>query len=385
MDEAVAKASAAADAAAAAGNLPEAHRLLGEAAERAGSDPGLWLKYAAISRALRRPHVALAAVNRALEASPLDFTALLLKASIITTVDEAGAGEAWAAAFAQQPEGPVAPAIEGVLAQGRAVHDAWLTRREQALEAAMASAERAASEEEKSRIARFRSNALRKTRAYHSNPTHFEFPGLVEHEFHPRSAFPWLASLEAATETISVELQEVLAAERTELVPYIQYAAHEPLDQWRPLNHNKDWTAIHLVRNGERVEANARHCPQTLALLEQLPQPQIPGAGPNAMFSLLAPGTHIPPHVGYNNARLVCHLPLIVPEGCWFRVGAETRHWQRGEAFVFDDTIEHEAMNPTDQLRIVFIVDVWHPSLGAAERDAVAALISCEGGAGSGL
>ncbi|GLR46496.1 aspartyl/asparaginyl beta-hydroxylase domain-containing protein [Sphingomonas astaxanthinifaciens] len=385
MDEAVAQAAAAADAAAAAGNLPEAHRLLGEAAERAGSDPGLWLKYAAISRALRRPHVALAAVNRALEANPLDFTALLLKASIVTTLDEAHAGEAWAAAFAQRPEGPVAPAIEGVLAQGRAVHDAWLARREQALAQAMAPAEARAGAEEQARIARFRSNSLRRTRAYHSNPTHFAFPGLVEHEFHPRSAFPWLAMLEAATETISVELQDVLAAERTELVPYIQYQSHEPLDQWRPLNHNKDWTAVHLWRNGERVEANARHCPQTLALLEQLPQPQIPGAGPNAMFSLLAPGTHIPPHVGYNNARLVCHLPLVVPEGCWFRVGAETRHWRRGEAFVFDDTIEHEAMNPTDQLRIVFIFDVWHPGLSAAERDAVAALISCEGGAGGGL
>ncbi|OYW21010.1 MAG: hypothetical protein B7Z43_11800 [Sphingomonas sp. 12-62-6] len=96
------------------------------------------------------------------------------------------------------------------------------------------------------------------------------------------------------------------------------------------------------------------------------------------MFSLLAPGTAIPPHVGVNNARLVCHLPLVVPDGCWFRVGAETRFWQRGEAFVFDDTIEHEALNPSDQLRIVFIFDVWHPDLSAVERDAVAALIAAD-------
>ena len=158
-----------------------------------------------------------------------------------------------------------------------------------------------------------------------------------------------------------------------------------PLDQWRDLNRNADWTAIHLWKNGERVDANARHCPKTMTLLERVPQPQVRGAGPNAMFSLLAPHTRIPPHVGVNNARLVCHLPLVVPEGCWFRVGAETRHWRRGEAFVFDDTIEHEAMNPSDQLRVVFIFDVWHPDLTAVERDAVRALIEADSSGASGL
>ncbi|PPJ40549.1 aspartyl/asparaginyl beta-hydroxylase domain-containing protein, partial [Pseudoxanthomonas sp. KAs_5_3] len=84
---------------------------------------------------------------------------------------------------------------------------------------------------------------------------------------------------------------------------------------------------------------------------------------PNAMFSLLAPGAHIPPHHGVANTRLVCHLPLIVPDGCSFRVGAETRCWRRGEAFVFDDTIEHEAANESGMLRVVLIFDLWHPGL----------------------
>jgi aspartyl/asparaginyl beta-hydroxylase (cupin superfamily) len=180
-------------------------------------------------------------------------------------------------------------------------------------------------------------------------------------------------------------MQAVMAAERAELVPYVQYAEHLPLDQWRQLNNNKDWTAIHLLRNGKRVEANARLCPRTLELLEGFSQPRIEGASPNAMFSLLAPHTAIPAHVGVNNARLVCHLPLVVPEGCWFRVGAETRHWQRGQAFLFDDTIEHEAMNPTDQLRVVFIFDAWHPDLTPLEREAVAALIEADGVPGGQL
>ena len=94
------------------------------------------------------------------------------------------------------------------------------------------------------------------------------------------------------------------------------------------------------------------------------------------MFSLLAPRTRIPPHTGVANTRLVCHLPLIVPERCWFRVGAETREWEVGKAFVFDDTIEHEAANDSDRLRVVFIFDVWHPGLSEAERDTVAAIMA---------
>jgi aspartyl/asparaginyl beta-hydroxylase (cupin superfamily) len=122
-----------------------------------------------------------------------------------------------------------------------------------------------------------------------------------------------------------------------------------------------------------------------MELMAGLPQADIPGAGPNAMFSLLAPHTTIPPHVGINNARLVCHLALVVPDGCWFRVGAETRQWRRGEAFLFDDTIEHEAANPSDQLRVVFIFDVWHPELSEVEREAVRRIVASEGGVDIGL
>jgi aspartyl/asparaginyl beta-hydroxylase (cupin superfamily) len=263
-----------------------------------------------------------------------------------------------------------------VLAEGESRHAAWVEEQERSLSAAMAHSEQAGSPDERARLQRLRSNTLRRTRAYHSDPTHYHFPGLVEREFHPRSEFPWLERLEAATGTIAAELQQVMQAERAELVPYIQYPDHAPLAQWKPLNRNPDWTAIHLLKNGERVEANASHCPRTLALLADFPQPEVPGASPNAMFSLLAPNTAIPAHVGVANTRLVCHLPLVVPEGCWFRVGAETRYWQAGEAFVFDDKIEHEAMNPTGELRVVLIFDVWHPGLSRVERQGVADLIA---------
>ena len=86
------------------------------------------------------------------------------------------------------------------------------------------------------------------------------------------------------------------------------------------------------------------------------------------------PSARRPPHSGVTNVRSIVHLPLIVPNGCTFRVGGETRPWIEGEAFAFDDTIEHEARNPTDQLRVVLLFDVWKPELDEPERHAVASI-----------
>jgi len=373
-----------AERAVAAGDLRRAVALFEQAAALQPQDMILWMKIAALKRNLGDLQGALHATHRVLAISPRDFTALLLRASLLQRLGSPEAGESWGHALAQKPDA-TPPELQPVIAQAEERYAQWQSEREAQLKRQMAAAESRADPDERQRIDRFRTNVLRITRPYHSEPTHYHFPSLPEREFHPRRLFPWLDELEAATAAITAEFQQVMHAERAELVPYVQYEDHIPMDQWRPLNHNPDWTAIHLLEKGRVVDANAVHCPATMELLARLPQPKIPGAAPNAMFSLLAPHTEIPPHVGISNARLVCHLPLIVPEGCWFRVGAETRYWQPGQAFVFDDTIEHEALNPTDQLRVVLILDVWAPDLTEAEREAVAALIGVPEGGGGGL
>ena len=370
------------DRAAAAGNLDEAKRFLLEAIEASPDDPVLFLKLAGLQRASGQVVEALQTVQRALAIEPRDFAGLLMQASLLEKLGRPGAAQAWSHALAQRPDGDIPAHLASVVAHAERRVEEWTADREAVMVKATSGAESRATPDEIAKIQRFRSNRLRRTKPFHSEPTDFHFPGLREREFHPRSLFPWIEEVEAATEAITSELRAVMAAERAELVPYVQYEDHLPMDQWRPLNRSLDWTAIHLLQSGQPVEANASHCPQTMALLKRLPQPQIPNAAPNAMFSLLAPRTEIPPHVGVNNARLVCHLPLIVPEGCWFRVGAETRYWKPGEAFVFDDTIEHAAVNPSDELRVVLIFDVWHPDLSEVEREAVAALVATERGAG---
>jgi aspartyl/asparaginyl beta-hydroxylase (cupin superfamily) len=64
----------------------------------------------------------------------------------------------------------------------------------------------------------------------------------------------------------------------------------------------------------------------------------------------------------------------VIPDACGFRVGAEVRTWKKGKAWVFDDSIEHEAWNDSDEIRIILILDIWNPLLSVAERDLVRAL-----------
>jgi aspartyl/asparaginyl beta-hydroxylase (cupin superfamily) len=365
-----------ADAAVARGDMAAAHDLLRRATVETPDRLESWMKLAAMCRGSGDVDGALEAVSGALKVDPFDFVARLLKASLLDQAGHSGlAGEAYGHALAQRPD-EISPHLAAAVARAEARHAQHVGASLDRLVAATAAVEESASEAETARIRRFRTNIVRVTQPYHSEPTHFHYPGLVEREFHDRDDFPWLPGLEEATDAIAEELDAVMAAERAELVPYIQYPEDLPLRQWKELNRSLDWTAIHLLQNGRRNEANARHCPRTMRLLESIPQPDVPGRSPNAMFSLLAPGAHIPPHTGVANTRLVCHLPLIVPDDCWFRVGAETREWRRGEAWVFDDTIEHEAANESGALRVLLIVDCWHPGLSPLEREAVAAAMA---------
>jgi len=42
-----------------------------------------------------------------------------------------------------------------------------------------------------------------------------------------------------------------------------------------------------------------------------------------------------------------------------------------GRILAFDDTLEHEARNDGDELRVVLIFDAWNPLLTPAERQLV--------------
>jgi aspartyl/asparaginyl beta-hydroxylase (cupin superfamily) len=220
---------------------------------------------------------------------------------------------------------------------------------------------------------------LGKRRVYASAPKNMLFPYLPAIEFFPREQFPWLALLEAATTDIAAEALAVLTGDSREFKPYVDFSAGTPLDEWGPLNHSSSWTTYPLWHDGQRVGDHIAKCPKTAAVLEQLPLCDVPQVAPGAYFSALKPRTRLPPHTGTTNTRAIVHLPLIIPEACGFRVGAEARPWEKGRAWVFDDTIEHEAWNDSNQTRVILIFDIWNPYLTAAERDMVRELTAAIG------
>jgi aspartyl/asparaginyl beta-hydroxylase (cupin superfamily) len=367
---------AAADRALSSGNPSAARDILEQAAAADPQDPAFWQRLATVRQMAGAPAKAIEAIDRALTIEPLDFMNLLMRARMLDQAGHPEAGEAYGRALAQPRPVPLPPMLAQAITRAETLWAAHKAGTETRLNAAVEASGADLTPAERRRTERLASNIARRTRVYHSEATHFHYPGLREAEFHDRELFPWLAELEALTPHIRAEIDAVANAADAELVPYVKYGESEPLAQWRALNHNRDWTAIHLVERGETVTANAAHCPATMGFLKGMEQPWVAGCGANAMFSLLAPRTTIPAHVGVANFRLLCHLPLIVPGKCWFRVGAETRAFETGKAWVFDDTIEHEAQNETDQLRVILIFDLWHPDLSPAERAAIAATVA---------
>lgn len=209
---------------------------------------------------------------------------------------------------------------------------------------------------------------------YLQQPKYFYYPELAQIQFFDRSGFPWIERLEREFAAIRAEAAALLAVD-TGFVPYIQSAANRPAFDVRGLLDNPNWGAFFLIKDGAVVQENAALCPRTLAALSQVPLCMIDNRTPSVLFSLLRPGTRIPPHHGFTNARLICHLPLIVPPNSALRVGNQTREWREGEIVLFDDSIEHEAWNSSTEPRIVLIFDVWRPELSLKERELVAATL----------
>jgi aspartate beta-hydroxylase len=205
-------------------------------------------------------------------------------------------------------------------------------------------------------------------------PSFIYLPGLEPRAFFDREQFGWTAGLESATAVIRGELEAALAADQG-FAPYVQVPKGQEPQQWRELDGSRTWSALHLYKAGIRMDENCARCPQSARVAESLELPLIPGHSPEALFSVLQPGTHIPPHFGLGNYKLVAHLPLIVPPDCAIRVGNETRGWIEGECLVFDDSFQHEAWNRSTATRAVLILDVWHPQVTPAEREGITALI----------
>ena len=205
-------------------------------------------------------------------------------------------------------------------------------------------------------------------------PKFLYFPGLPTTAYFARELFPWYEAFEAKFADIRGELAAVMAAKEG-IEPFLQFQSPEDVKGYLGGGERPVWDAYFFYRHGERYDEHHRHCSRTSAALEAVPLCRIREHAPEVCFSVLTPGTHILPHRGVTNTRLVTHLPLIVPDNCAIKVGGEERVWREGECFTFDDTFEHEAWNRSGSTRVVMLLDVWNPHLTLVEQEALTALV----------
>ncbi|QNO25418.1 aspartyl/asparaginyl beta-hydroxylase domain-containing protein [Sphingopyxis sp. OPL5] len=340
----------------------------------AAADPqsgALQRNLASAWRALGDDGRELAALDAALAVDRRDLMAWVRKAERHEARGELGAAlGAWSAATALGGQlDPMPPPLAPLLAHGQAFVAGATDTMFDAVTGALAPMRGDLSEIEARRGDAFVASALGRRRIYQNECAGLYYPFLPADEFFDRGHFPWRADVEAQTDAIRAELVALLDDPGDALRPYVRMDAGTPTSIWSPLDNRLDWGACFLWEYGEPNPAVLDRCPATAAVLATVPGAHIPGRSPSAFFSLLKPHTRIPAHTGVTNTRAIVHLPLIVPPGCGFRVGGETRAWEEGKAFAFDDTIEHEAWNDSDDLRAVLIFDVWNPHLTPREQE----------------
>lgn len=358
------------------GDSAGARRQFEQIVEAGRADALVWLALAAARKAQGDSGAALAAAEQVLVLEPRNLRALIMKADFYAESGDIPTAVSFYRAALKSA--PIAGQIPTELVRELRRVEVVCAQYAQGFETHL-----------RGRLAEHGFDALRSSRRFAQSldilhgkkevfvqqPRHYYFPELPQRQFYERSEFPWLGAVEAATGDIRAEAENILRDDRA-FTPYVTRGQKErPRGDGPGMLDNPDWSAFFLWRDGAPVPGNVERCPKTMKALEGAPLSRAKGRMPSILFSLLRPGARIPPHTGVVNARLICHLPLIVPEGCGLRVGNEVREWVEGKAFVFDDTMEHEAWNQSSQLRVVLLFDVWRPELSDDERKLVAAML----------
>ena len=255
-----------------------------------------WLREAVACRARNDTPGEEAAIQRALSLDPMDLLALILRADLLERQGKRHeAASAYSAVLAvAPPRERVHPDLHPALDRAAAFRESYGKEFAAFLDGFLAPQ---LARHEGERVDRFRSALdmmVGRRKRYESHSAIFHYPHLPAIEFFDHGDFPWLAAVEAATDEIRGEFIRVLESEEG-FTPYITYPPDVPHNQWAQLNNSPAWSAFHLFKMGERIEANAAKCPATMNVLAGVPQPDMPGRTPSAMFSLLKPHTHIPP------------------------------------------------------------------------------------------
>ncbi len=170
--------------------------------------------------------------------------------------------------------------------------------------------------------------------------------GLSAYPWHNSSNFPFTQILEDNYETFKNELNAVLLS-------------NESLFSTENENVNNfgggDWTAL-VIKSSLGYSSFSSLLPQTTEILQSIDE-----EFHLIKYSALKPGTHIHPHTGPSNKRLRVHFCIVHTGGAQMRVGKTWQTWQEGKVLVLDSSYEHEVIHIGHDLRVVLILDIWHP------------------------
>lgn len=320
----------------------------------------------------------IAAIDRVLAADPRNVPALIAKADhFAASGDQRSASAFYLAALrAAPPPDKIPPALQPQLRRAQEICARHAREYKDYLRSRLVSSGFDAPTH--GRFAHALDIVFGEKRIFVQEPRYFYFPGLPNIQFYERELFPWMDDVEAETDAIRAELLEVMHTPGA-FSPYVTGNANRPRNDEKGMLNNPDWSAFYFWKNGEPVQENMDRCPSVMRALRNAPLARVPNRSPVVLFSLLKPGTHIPPHNGLVNTRLICHLPLIVPGQpgqCRLRVGNETRAWVPGKCWAFDDSFDHEAWNDSDQTRVILLFDVWRPEITPVEQGLITELFA---------
>ena len=347
-----------------------------EKAAQQGGGATAWLGVAKAHEKLGDKGAQFAAIEKALTIAPKDIEALIAKGDWFDLDGDpksAGSFYGSAVSLASQAHAGLSQQTFAELQRAQTKIQQYARAYEQHLRQTLGDSLKNTDKTTNGAFGRSVDILLGKRQVYLQQPHKFYFPELPNIQFYDRRDFDWVDCLDACTADIRAELTAIMKTQNS-FVPYVQSKADRARTDHLEMFDNPDWSAFYLWKDGKIVEENARRCPKTMAAIENVPLARIPGNSPSVLFSLLRPGAKIPPHTGLINTRLICHLPLVVPEKCGFRVGNDTREWAEGKTWVFDDTIEHEAWNNSDKSRYILLFDIEQPAMTREEHDAVAKL-----------
>lgn len=176
--------------------------------------------------------------------------------------------------------------------------------------------------------------------------------GLTSQPWYNTKDYPFIAKLEEGYEDI-----------KAELLYNLENRAHLFTGEMENLHVGGEWTELRLKSSGYGFMDATKHFKKTMKYIRECGQDFT-----SIKFSAIQPGTHIRTHTGPSNERLRLHLTLVHDGGATIRVGKDWHNWIEGKVIMFDDSWEHEVIHAGHEIRVVLIMDIWHPELPEDKR-----------------